>query len=173
MASGPPLQTWKTDSLEGLDRGSRVWWKSSPTAWLPATLQNVGSKECSIALDTDSGPGTGQVLHHAREAHTAALKSYFAISSHHGSVATMNTLCSGCELPLTIIQATDACESGLQIVKAKPDLLVPANPPILDGVNDLTSLSYLNEPSILHDLRQRYDQDQVRAHAACWDCCRR
>lgn len=50
----------------------------------------------------------------------------------------------------------------LQVVKAKPDLLVPANPPILDGVNDLTSLSYLNEPSILHDLRQRYDQDQVR-----------
>ena len=50
----------------------------------------------------------------------------------------------------------------LQVVKAQPDLLVPANPPILDGVNDLTSLSYLNEPSILHDLRQRYDQDQVR-----------
>jgi hypothetical protein len=49
----------------------------------------------------------------------------------------------------------------LQVVKAKPELLVPANPPILDGVNDLTSLSYLNEPSILHDLRQRYDQDQV------------
>jgi hypothetical protein len=49
-----------------------------------------------------------------------------------------------------------------QVVKAKPELLVPANPPILDGVNDLTSLSYLNEPSILHDLRQRYDQDQVR-----------
>lgn len=61
MAGGPPLQTWKTDSLEGLDRGSRVWWKSSPTAWLPATLQNVGSNECTIALDTDSGPGTGQV----------------------------------------------------------------------------------------------------------------
>jgi len=48
-----------------------------------------------------------------------------------------------------------------QVVNTKTELLVPANPPILDGVNDLTSLSYLNEPSILHDLRQRYDQDSV------------
>ena len=39
---------------------------------------------------------------------------------------------------------------------------MPANPPILDGVNDLTSLSYLNEPAILHDLRQRYSVEQVQ-----------
>lgn len=49
----------------------------------------------------------------------------------------------------------------VQAVNTKADLLVPANPPILDGVNDLTSLSYLNEPSILHDLHQRYSNDQV------------
>lgn len=48
-------------------------------------------------------------------------------------------------------------------MKTKAALLVPANPPILDGVNDLTSLSYLNEPSILHDLQQRYSRDQARA----------
>ena len=48
-----------------------------------------------------------------------------------------------------------------QPLKTTPGLLVPANPPILDGVNDLTSLSYLNEPAILHDLRQRYSVDQV------------
>ena len=48
-----------------------------------------------------------------------------------------------------------------QTVNTKAAQLVPANPPILDGVNDLTSLSYLNEPSILHDLQQRYSSDQV------------
>ena len=48
-----------------------------------------------------------------------------------------------------------------QTVKTKAASVVPANPPILDGVNDLTSLSYLNEPSILHDLQQRYQHDQV------------
>ena len=50
-----------------------------------------------------------------------------------------------------------------QTVATKAALLVPANPAILDGVNDLTSLSYLNEPSILHDLQQRYTSDQVCA----------
>ena len=50
-------------------------------------------------------------------------------------------------------------------MKTKAALLVPANPPILDGVNDLTSLSYLNEPSILHDLKQRYSSDQVKSLA--------
>ena len=58
-----------------------------------------------------------------------------------------------------------------QTVKTKPELLVPANPAILDGVNDLTSLSYLNEPSILHDLHQRYTDEQARSRqltiAAC------
>lgn len=53
----------------------------------------------------------------------------------------------------------------LQTVQTKSDLVVPANPAILDGVNDLTSLSYLNEPSILYDLQQRYSNDQVRPEA--------
>jgi len=48
---------------------------------------------------------------------------------------------------------------------AKSELLVPANPPVLDGVNDLTGLSYLNEPSILNNLRQRYDNDLIYSHA--------
>ncbi|PRW61206.1 myosin-1-like isoform X1 [Chlorella sorokiniana] len=37
----------------------------------------------------------------------------------------------------------------------------PANPVLLDGVRDLTHLSYLNEPGILHVLRQRYSGDAV------------
>jgi myosin-5 len=36
--------------------------------------------------------------------------------------------------------------------------LFPANPAILEGAEDLTQLSYLNEPSILHDLDHRYKQ---------------
>jgi myosin V len=43
--------------------------------------------------------------------------------------------------------------------------LAPANPAILDGVTDLTSLTYLNEPSILHGLRQRYQSDQIYTQA--------
>ncbi|KAK9866994.1 hypothetical protein WJX84_009703, partial [Apatococcus fuscideae] len=39
--------------------------------------------------------------------------------------------------------------------------LVPANPTLLDGISDLTQLSYLNEPAILYDLFLRYRQDAI------------
>ena len=39
--------------------------------------------------------------------------------------------------------------------------MVPANPTLLDCVDDLTRLSYLNEPSILDNLRQRYGKDKI------------
>lgn len=41
----------------------------------------------------------------------------------------------------------------------------PANPDILDGVPDLTSLSHLNEPSILNDLDYRYAEDTIYTRA--------
>lgn len=41
------------------------------------------------------------------------------------------------------------------------DSLVPANPDILDGVDDLMQLSYLNEPSVLYNLQYRYDRDMI------------
>lgn len=107
-------QQWKHDTLEGLTKGSRVWFKASPVSWQLGTLTSVNSSlttECIVALDAVSGPGSGEL------------------------VTTQITEC------------------------------VPANPTILDAVPDLTSLSYLNEPSILHDLHQRYGQDHIYTHA--------
>jgi hypothetical protein len=43
--------------------------------------------------------------------------------------------------------------------------LVPANPDIQAAIEDLTQLSYLNEPSILHDLWERYQKDSVYTNA--------
>ena len=39
--------------------------------------------------------------------------------------------------------------------------LFPANPDILEGVENLIQLSYLNEPSVLFNLRVRYSQDVI------------
>mmetsp|Transcript_18537 Transcript_18537/g.55885 ORF Transcript_18537/g.55885 Transcript_18537/m.55885 type:complete len:757 (+) Transcript_18537:318-2588(+) len=111
MAAVAPVATWKQDTIEGLERGSRVWYKASATTWIGATLQSVSAHECTFITDSPAGPGTGDAL------------------------------------------------------TAKSELLVPANPPVLDGVNDLTGLSYLNEPSILNNLRQRYDNDLIYSHA--------
>lgn len=41
------------------------------------------------------------------------------------------------------------------------DCLLPANPDILDGVDDLMQLSYLSEPTVLYNLQYRYDRDMI------------
>lgn len=50
-------------------------------------------------------------------------------------------------------------------MKVSPEVLFPANPSILDGVDDLIQLSYLNEPSVLHNLRVRFTQNCVYVSA--------
>jgi hypothetical protein len=42
-----------------------------------------------------------------------------------------------------------------------PERLLPANPDILDGVEDLIQMSYLNEPSVLYNLQLRYSRDLI------------
>ncbi|KAL3651202.1 Myosin-1 [Castilleja foliolosa] len=52
-----------------------------------------------------------------------------------------------------------------KVLKVKSECLVPANPDILDGVDDLMQLSYLNEPSVLYNLQYRYNQDMIYTKA--------
>lgn len=53
----------------------------------------------------------------------------------------------------------------LQVRTVEAGDLVPANPGVLDGAADLTGLTYLNEPSILHGLALRYAEDAIYTHA--------
>ncbi|XP_072950983.1 myosin-2-like [Typha angustifolia] len=53
---------------------------------------------------------------------------------------------------------------GKVLTVSSADLL-PSNPNILDGVDDLIQLSYLNEPSVLHSLQYRYSRDLVYTKA--------
>lgn len=39
------------------------------------------------------------------------------------------------------------------------------NPPVLEGVDDLTLLSHLNEPEVLHNVRLRYSQEQIYTYS--------
>ncbi|KAM3222696.1 myosin-2 isoform X2 [Capsicum annuum] len=43
--------------------------------------------------------------------------------------------------------------------------VLPANPDVLEGVDDLMQLSYLNEPSVLHNLQHRYARDIIYSKA--------
>ncbi|KAK3040310.1 hypothetical protein RJ639_028225 [Escallonia herrerae] len=52
-----------------------------------------------------------------------------------------------------------------KVVTVSTGELLPANPEILEGVDDLIQLSYLNEPSVLHNLHQRHSRDIIYSKA--------
>jgi myosin V len=104
-------ELWKEDTLEGLGKGSRVWFRSGARNWEQATLKSISKATCTVALDSTNGQGTGKPI-----------------------------------------------EASIRDV-------LPANPPLLEQVPDLTTLSFLNEPSILHTLHQRYNGDSIYTHA--------
>ncbi|KAI4342485.1 hypothetical protein MLD38_027112 [Melastoma candidum] len=51
------------------------------------------------------------------------------------------------------------------VVRVSKGELLPANPDILHGVDDLLQLSYLNEPSVIHNLQYRYNRDKIYSKA--------
>ncbi len=53
----------------------------------------------------------------------------------------------------------------MQAVEVASKDVVPANPEFLDETEDLTRLSFLNEPSILHNLRRRFTHDSIYTSA--------
>ncbi|CAD6217623.1 unnamed protein product [Miscanthus lutarioriparius] len=48
-----------------------------------------------------------------------------------------------------------------KVLTVSPEQLLPANPDILDGVDDLIQMSYLNEPSVLYNLQLRHSHDLI------------
>lgn len=52
-----------------------------------------------------------------------------------------------------------------KVLKVNSESLLPANPDILDGVDDLMQLSYLSEPSVLYNLQYRYNRDKIYTKA--------
>ncbi|KAJ7518383.1 hypothetical protein O6H91_21G066400 [Diphasiastrum complanatum] len=71
---------------------------------------------------------------------------------------------------LGVVQsATDAgsvvCSTDGQVFKGASKKMLPANPEILEGVDDLIQLSYLNEPAVLHNLQYRFDRDTIYTKA--------
>ncbi|XP_070772814.1 unconventional myosin-XVIIIa-like [Enoplosus armatus] len=55
-------------------------------------------------------------------------------------------------------------ESDGSLLDVDEDDVEKANPPMFDRVEDLASLQYLNESSVMHSLRQRYGGNLVHTH---------
>ncbi|GKV33265.1 hypothetical protein SLEP1_g41793 [Rubroshorea leprosula] len=47
------------------------------------------------------------------------------------------------------------------VIRVSTGDLFPANPEILEGADDLIQISYLNESTVLHNLKYRYTQDMI------------
>ncbi|XP_027129424.1 unconventional myosin-XVIIIa isoform X7 [Larimichthys crocea] len=56
-------------------------------------------------------------------------------------------------------------ESDGSLLDVDEDDIEKANPPMFDRMEDLASLQYLNESSVMHSLRQRYGGNLVHTHA--------
>lgn len=53
--------TWKQDTLEGLEKGSRVWYKADFNSWVLGTLQTQQAGAWTVALHSEYGEATGEV----------------------------------------------------------------------------------------------------------------
>ncbi|KAK7273558.1 hypothetical protein RIF29_14614 [Crotalaria pallida] len=84
------------------------------------------------------------------------LQSWFQLPNGHWELGKIITS-SGTE---SVISLPDG-----KVLKVKEESLIPANPDILDGVDDLMQLSYLNEPSVLYNLQYRYSQNMIYTKA--------
>jgi myosin protein heavy chain len=47
----------------------------------------------------------------------------------------------------------------------RKDKVFPMNPPKFDGVEDCAELSHLNEPSVFHNLKKRYEEDLIYTYS--------
>ncbi|XP_027151640.1 myosin-1-like [Coffea eugenioides] len=84
------------------------------------------------------------------------LQSWFQLPDGNWELGTILST-AGAEVVISL--------SGEKILKVNSDDLLPANPDILDGVDDLMQLSYLNEPSVLYNLQYRYNRDMIYTKA--------
>ncbi|XP_027353787.1 myosin-2-like isoform X2 [Abrus precatorius] len=71
---------------------------------------------------------------------------------------------------LGTIQSTSGEEARVSlsngnVMKVARSEILPANPDILEGVDDLIKLGYLNEPSVLHNLKSRYSRGMIYSKA--------
>ncbi|GAA5825078.1 hypothetical protein JCM3770_004729, partial [Rhodotorula araucariae] len=61
--------------------------------------------------------------------------------------------------------STVALESGDETRTVDTDLVTRVNPPNFDGVGDIADLTYLNEASVVHNLRLRYQRGDIYTYS--------
>ncbi|WOH07497.1 hypothetical protein DCAR_0726927 [Daucus carota subsp. sativus] len=129
----------------------------------PYSSVNLALEEENFASDESLGFAADPLRHNESKWNDTSyyvakkkLQSWFQLPDGKWELAMILST-SGTESVVTL--------SGEKVLKVKSDSLTPANPDILDGVDDLMQLSYLNEPSVLYNLQYRYERDTIYTKA--------
>ncbi|GAA6020125.1 hypothetical protein JCM10207_006264 [Rhodosporidiobolus poonsookiae] len=61
--------------------------------------------------------------------------------------------------------STVAVNGGEEMRQVETDLLARVNPPTFDGAEDIADLTYLNEASVVHNLRARYERGDIYTYS--------
>ena len=117
------------------DAGTRCWYPSDAHGWIAAEVT-----QSSVSADGS---------HHLE----------LALSD--GEVVQIDTKESLADLErLSNITAQESTTNNKPV-----RLPVLRNPPILESIDDLTALSYLNEPAVLHAIKERYANHNIYTYS--------
>ncbi|KAG2548274.1 hypothetical protein PVAP13_9KG157500 [Panicum virgatum] len=159
--------------------------KEGEAVWLEGDDADspYSSKAATAEEEVGERGGGGEEVDSAAAATPRRLSPTAATSPTQGDARWGDTSSYGakkkhrvfCQLPngdwaLCTVLKTSGDESVLKVsegkvLRLKTESLQPANPEILDGVDDLMQLSYLSEPSVLYNLQYRYSQDMIYTKA--------
>ncbi|KAJ1840070.1 Myosin type-2 heavy chain 1, partial [Coemansia sp. RSA 2708] len=175
--------------LEHYTRGAKAWFEDAEQAWIRGTLaqrtddEALGVARLVFERDDSAASTTAQLvaqtspaalaLHDAparagglarRQSVRAATADELKRVAARGSRLTGGRISSRTQVEGSFV--FDILFGELVEPGADGELLPPlSNPPILDCTPDLTTLSYLHEPAVLHNLRRRYERHDIYTYS--------
>ncbi|EDR14408.1 uncharacterized protein LACBIDRAFT_322361 [Laccaria bicolor S238N-H82] len=118
-------------------KGTRVWFEDKDHAWISAEVLSV-TKAADDTIKLVFVDERGKVFY---------LFSWSSFTTH--------SFCQEIAINTT----------GKEIKDGKEGLPPLRNPPLLETADDLATLSHLNEPSVLHTIRNRYAQHSIYTYS--------
>ncbi|KAJ1848505.1 Myosin type-2 heavy chain 1, partial [Coemansia sp. RSA 2703] len=146
-------------------RGSKAWFEDSEECWVRATL---------VQRTDDETLGIGRLVFTRDDATAASTSAAGILQENDGSlddlarqVARGSRLTGGRLSSTQRVGARYVVDIAFGELAEAGDALLPplSNPAMLDGAADLTTLSYLHEAAVLHNLRRRYEQRQIYTYS--------
>ncbi|OLY79192.1 Myosin-2B [Smittium mucronatum] len=138
--------------LESYTKGSEAWVHYSENEWVLATLSDV-----IVDYEADKI----SIYFERKFLENEDLTSLSSKEKKLGSQGVWEAQVHQDNQSITLIFKSFIS----QVCKKRVELPYLRNPLILDGINDLTNLSHLNEPSVLHDLKCRFDKKKIYTYS--------